>query len=360
MSEIQRWNRSYRCDVIAVQECEQEAGYEELLVSHDLAGSVEAVATRGHVHVYVRRGLPYERVGMASGAPCVAVRLRVGEGVGEAAQDCAVVAAHLPTGDSAGRRERIIVEAVRAVGAGGERLVVIGDLNVKDDGEVESLCHALDLHEARYAGFSWGVRGNAFYADSGYAGPGLRKDRVLFGSRTWAEAHLVGQGKMFFEGCEFGLSDHFGVMAYVDVDKVYASKAKQDCVTARVRRGQLVSMRDEAQQKELLEVKASGQAGREGQALAQRRAAERERAEYQRAQERGARQRRERRVALRRAAFGPDGLFAVVESVPALGPITPCSPTEVLIPALDDVPFGSWETTKDVPLRGMRNVGNTC
>ena len=149
-------------------------------------------------------------------------------------------------------------------------------------------------------------------------------------------------------------------MAYVDVDDVYDSRAKQDCVTARVRRGQLVSMRDEAQQKELLEVRASCQAGREGQVLAQRRAAERERADYQRAQERGARQRRERRVSIRRAAFGPDSLFAVTRTVPALSTVTPCAPAEVLIQALDDVPFGSWETTKDVPLRGMRNVGNTC
>jgi len=360
MSEILRWSRSYRCDVIALQECERPAGYEELLVSHELAGSTEAVATRGHVHLYVRRGVQYSRMDIGADTPCVAVRLCVGEGDGGAGQDCAVVAAHLPTGDCAGSRERILKEAVRAAGDVGERLVLIGDMNVKDDVEVESLCRELQLHEARYAGFSWGVKSNAFYKDSQYSGPGLRKDRVLFGKRAWAEAHLVGQGKMFFDGCEFCLSDHFGVMAYVDVGDVYASRAKQDCVTARVRRGQLVSMREQAQQKELLEVKASCQAGREGQALARLRALQRGRAEYQRAQDRGARQRLGRRVAMRRAAFGTDSLFAVVETVPALSTVTPCAPTDVFVPSLDEVGAGSWLTTKDLPLRGMRNVGNTC
>ena len=83
--------------------------------------------------------------------------------------------------------------------------IVVGDFNAKDD-EVDALVGRLDLREARYAGYSWGVKGNKFYADSAYMGPGLRFDRVLFCGKAWADAHLVGQGRRFFEGCEFSLS----------------------------------------------------------------------------------------------------------------------------------------------------------
>lgn len=154
------------------------------------------------------------------------------------------------------------------------------------------------MQEARYAGVSWGVKDNRFYKDSAYSGAGLREDRVLFGKKVWAEAHLVGQGKRFFDGHEFYMSDHFGVMSYVDSGDVYASLAKQDSVVARTRRGQLVALRDQAQQKELVEVRALRQAGREDLAFARRRAAERDRAEFQRGQQRAARQRRSRRAGL--------------------------------------------------------------
>ena len=132
-----------------------------------------------------------------------------------------VGAVHLPLGDCAGKRQSILQEIKKTAGDCEERVVLVGDMNAKDE-EVATVCRELGLQEARYAGYSWGVRGNGFYSDSGYAGPGLRKDRVLFGKHAWAESHLVGQGKLHFEGREFCLSDHFGVMAYVDVAEVYA------------------------------------------------------------------------------------------------------------------------------------------
>ena len=125
----------------------------------------------------------------------------------------------------------------------------------------------------------------------------------------WAESHLVGNGPVYFEGSEFWLSDHCGILAYVDLCDAYGSKAKQDLIVARARRGQLVSLRDQNQQKELVEVKARRQHGREEQALARRRAAERDRAAFQRGQKRGAQQRRKRRDELQREAFGADGFF---------------------------------------------------
>ena len=41
----------------------------------------------------------------------------------------------------------------------------MGDLNARDE-EVAALCEEFGLHEARYAGYSWGVKSNQFYADS--------------------------------------------------------------------------------------------------------------------------------------------------------------------------------------------------
>ena len=145
---------------------------------------------------------------------------------------------------------------------------------------------------------SFGALGNRFDQRLPKGGFGPRYDRVLFGDRVWAESHLVGNGPVCVDGSEFHLSDHSGLLAYVDVCDAYASTAKQDLVASRLRRAQLVSLRDGSQQRKLEEMKARRQHGREEQALARRRAAERDREEFQHAQRRGARQRRERRCLL--------------------------------------------------------------
>ena len=111
-----------------------------------------------------------------------------------------------------------------------------------------------------------------------------------------------------YEGEEFYLSDHFGVLAYVDVCDAYVSRAKQDVVATQARRGHLVRLREHGQEKELVEVKARRQVGREEQALARRRTAERDREQFQRTQRRGAKQRQERRRRLRAVGLGSEGL----------------------------------------------------
>ena len=63
-----------------------------------------------------------------------------------------------------------------------EGMLVLGDMNAKDD-EMRGVCQEVKLQEARYAGASWGVKGNKFYADVPCSGFGLRKDRVLFPKR---------------------------------------------------------------------------------------------------------------------------------------------------------------------------------
>ena len=223
-----------------------------------------------------------------------------------------IVATHLPSGQSwSGRRMQILKAAVSKAGDDGKSLMVVGDLNAKDE-EIRDVCKELRLQDARYSGVSFGAQGNRFDHSLQRMGNGSRYDRVLFGRNVWAESHLVGSGSVYFEGSEFWLSDHCGLLAYVDLCDAYGSSAKQDKIVARARRGQLVSLRDQNQQKELVEVKARRQHGREEQALARRRAAERDRAAFQRGQRRGAQQRKKRRDELQRKAFGADGFFGDV------------------------------------------------
>ena len=113
-------------------------------------------------------------------------------------------------------------------------MVVLGDTNAKDD-EVAKLCDQTSLREARYYGYSWGVKSNRFYAESHDNGP-RRYDRVLFSGPLWAEAHLIGEARRLFDGCEFCLSDHFGVLGYIHVHDCYGSKNRMHELVARSRR----------------------------------------------------------------------------------------------------------------------------
>lgn len=365
MAEILRWERAFGVDVVVLQECEERTAYRELSKVYELVGAVEAVANRGFVHVYVRLrvGIEFEQVDVGKVDPCVAVRVDFDpDGAGK--QSLVLVAVHLPAGDAVDARKRILARVLKKLGDRcKDRLLLVGDMNVNKDGEAHELCDALQMKEERYEGFSWGVPGNRFYEDMTGGGRGLRKDRVFFGDKVWAKAHLVGQCEQFFDGCKFHLSDHFGVMSYVDVSTVYGSTArKQDVIAARARRAEVASFMRQCQQKDQVETRALQQRGRDSQALEQQRARERDRESILQEQRRAARQRRSRAERLRRDAFGPDCLFADgVVSVPALYEGVPVGPAEVGIPGLSDVPRGAFSAAEAVPLRGLRRGStNMC
>ena len=249
-----------------------------------------------------------------------------------------------------------------------EGLLFLGDVNAKDD-EVGGLCDKFGLREARYHGYSWGARGNRFDADLEYNGPGIRYDRVLFAGSVWAEAHLVGQRRLFEGGADFCISDHCGLQAVVDMHGVYGSRKGSDGVVARARRGQLVALRDAAVQKELVEARNLERLGREEKELQRQRAAGMDRVEFQKAQQRAALRRTERRAALQSAASGSESLFAPgVVACLAHGTAIPCAPSAVVIRDLGAVGKGGWDVVRELPLRGLGNgrcskgccVGNTC
>ena len=245
VAEVQRWRTSLECDVVALQECEEATALPGLESLFDFAASVPAADTRGFVHLYVRRGLSWSE--FDAGRPsCVAVRIsrpELAEEEDGSEASLVIAAVHLPHGERPAQRLDVIARACRAARDAGYPLLVCGDFNAKDD-EVASLCRSTQLQEALYNGKSWMALGNRFYADSPYSGPGLRYDRHLFGAGLWAEAHLVGQGKVFFEGQEFFMSDHFGVMAYVDQSRLHAFSSKRPGVAAGARRAQLFDAKD--------------------------------------------------------------------------------------------------------------------
>jgi hypothetical protein len=143
VSELLRWSGVFGCDVLALQECEGSVGYEELLSTFELVGSAHAVETRGYVHLYVRRGVTCGRVELGSTDPCVACRLEVADGEGPS-QTLVVAAVHLPRGECASQRQRILRQIVVKSGESHEQIVLVGDMNAKD-GEVSAMCEAMKL-----------------------------------------------------------------------------------------------------------------------------------------------------------------------------------------------------------------------
>ena len=110
-AEVLRWRAAFQCDVAALQECEDGSAMGELGAEFVLVGSAEAKDTRGHVHLYVRRGVEARCLEAGAGEPCVAASVKV---PGREAEVC-VVAVHLPSGDKAVARRGVLERVVDRV-----------------------------------------------------------------------------------------------------------------------------------------------------------------------------------------------------------------------------------------------------
>ena len=365
VSEIVEWREKFGCDVVALQECEEPGAMGELLEAYDFVGSAPAKATKGHVHLYVRHGLGFERVSLGAGAgPGVAARVKVASGrSARSPEEVCVVAVHLPAGEKAAERAGVLRELLRSLdGRGVERarVLVVGDCNVRDD-EVGGLCEAASMRDASYAGRTWGVTWNRFDQDVQYRGPGMRFDRAFFGRKLFAQAHLVAQGPVVFEGVQFCASDHFGLMVYVDAADVFSLRGRGPAEAARVRRAEVSRTCEAAAEREVQEVRARRQAAREEKAVEREKAGERDRAEFSKVQQRAARRRAQRRQALYDAAFGEGSLFAldaVDEQAGGGGGVIAAS--AVAIEGTEAWRAGEWARVAGVPRIGMCNLGNTC
>jgi hypothetical protein len=358
--EVLRWEQVHKCDVVCLQECESAEACLEIGDKYAFVGSAAARANRGYVHLYVRHGVDFERCAVDASRPTVAARVEYQAAASGPSKSVVLVAVHLPTGDQAKLRRQCVEAAVRSSGEGVKEVVVLGDMNAQND-EVRGLCDKLGLREAGYQGCSWGKSTNKFYSDCSYNGPGLQYDRVLFAGAMWVEAQLIGEARRFFDGAEFCLSDHFGLLCYVDVHNAYSLRSRAGDMEARARRLRLASMKDLAVQKELVESRALLQLGREEQALARKRVALRDQGEFQQAQKKAAKERADRRKRIRGEAFGENTLFASsVVALPAVSDGVPCAPHDVWIDGLRALPMGTWSSACHLPQKGLKNLGNTC
>ena len=353
VAEVLRWRADLRCDVVALQECEDAEPMKELLDVYDFVAAAPAPKTRGYVHMYVRKQLIYGQIKLDGGLPCVAatVTVPVRENV---TRDVHVVAMHLPSGECRAERLRIVRQMLRAC-PDQKRLVLVGDWNCHDD-EAEETCRQTRLKDVIYKGASWGVRGNKFFQDSKYVGNGIKFDRVMVGAGVWGEAHLVARSRVMFEGEEFHLSDHFGVFAYCDAGDVFLRRAEGEVQrTARARQEDLRCVRERAEVMEAERIQALRQSALDRKAVEQKRVKERGRQDFQRAQQQGARARQARREQLHVAAFGPESLFAEGGC-----PDDIVSASQVRIDAFDGIGEGSWSVAAQVGRRNLVNFDSSC
>ena len=95
--------------------------------------------------------------------------------------------------------------------------MILGDFNLRHD-EQEAALEASRCQNAFYSGSSWDPR-VVQYDDKlrSYGAAGHAFDRVFFDGACWAEACLVGRGRHFSAGSGFYVSDHFAVLAVLDV-----------------------------------------------------------------------------------------------------------------------------------------------
>ena len=214
--------------------------------------------------------------------------------------------------------------------------MVLGDLNLRDAelGDWNRGGRGLGVREAAYEGFSWNPRMNRYDADEERleAKP-MRFDRVLVAGACAGCAYLVGRWRQYQLGRGFCLSDHFGVMALLDV---HSEHGRRDCSVSVVkqRRAALASLRDQAAFTERQGDAEADRVGRAESARMRQRANEFDRAEQQK------RMRAERAAAakrlrdLRDAAFGDATLFGEGgDAERLLAGSVPSAPADVSVPA---------------------------
>ena len=252
-------------DLLSLQECASASAAARLVEKYTFVGARAGHSDEaGFVHLYLKkplRQLPLELPGLPGVGCSVKLRHAV----------VAVVALHLAAGeDAAATREKHLCRAVELAGAWDETVVVLGDLNLKD-AELSELTRRplrgfgavrqVPMQEATYSGSSWFPQANRYSDEDGYATrQPQRFDRVLFRGDAFGYAYLAGRRQHFAGGKGFFLSDHFAVMALLDVDPEHGRRDQSETL-AWHRRAALARLRDQAS---FLERRGNDEASRLG------------------------------------------------------------------------------------------------
>merc|ERR1711940_448192 len=169
---------------------------------------------------------------------------------------------------------------------------------------------AYGIAEAAYSRFSWHPQKNRYSDEDGYSQRApARFDRVLFSGAVYGCAYLVGCRKQFQAGSSFYLSDHFAVLALLDVHSEH-SRGDRNLQLQKQRRAALARLRDQAALVEHQGDEEALRVGSEEAGLMRQRAAEDVQADVD-ARVRASREASQRFLdVLRSNACGKDSFFA--------------------------------------------------
>ena len=159
------------------------------------------------------------------------------------------------------------------------------------------------------------MRENLYYEEykgQGGRAPAMSFDRIFCGGAVCAAGYLVGQARCYAEEAVFALSDHYGLMALVDVNEVHGGSGERGSGVAGRRREGLGMARDQAVLQERVVVKELQAAALE-QARQQRTREEEEEGARRRRAER--RRLAEERRARYEEAFGREKFWATLSRV---------------------------------------------
>ena len=336
-AEVLRW----RPDAFSLQECRGLAALERFDADYQFLGAHAGHATKaGFVQLYVKKAFVADPVQL-SGVPGVAAVVRV------RATEVALVALHLANGsDAEGKRLKHLRRALEVATGKSRNVVLLGDMNV-GDAELAKVqrepLRRYALAEAAYGQFSWHPQVNRYSDEDGYAQRApARFDRVLFTGDVYGCAYLVGRRKQFQAGSSFYLSDHFAVMALLDVHSEHG-RGDRNLQLEKQRRAALARLRDQAALAEHQGNTEALRVGSEEASLMRQRAADDVQADVD-ARVRAARNAARRFLdGLRADACGKGSLFADGVVVTEGRPL-PAAPSTVAVPGLEGLAAGDGDS----------------
>ena len=190
---------------------------------------------------------------------------------------------------------------------------------------------------------------------------GLRYDWMLYRGILCAEGYVLNERRVFHEGAQFNLSDHYALLGFLDVHPCYGLSWRKGLAAARAGRGQLVQLRDRAILLESRQAKESLRLGMEELSSSRRRAGTQDTLLFQTAQATAVRRRRDARASAHRKAFGPGSFFAPnLHAEFALATGCPDAPHGIDIRGFESLRQTAWADLRSFLSVGLRRRGYTC
>ena len=173
----------------------------------------------------------------------------------------------------------------------------------------------------------------------------------------------MNERRVFFEGVQFYLSDHYPLLGFLDVHPCYGGAWRAGQAAARAGRGHLMQLRDQAIVLNSRHAKEMLRLGQEELLFSRQQAVMRDVSAFQSGQAKAERRRREVRAIAHSKAFGPESCFARDNKpVFAIASGSPAAPSNIFILSYDALRQTAWaDLLSFLPLKFARRRGeNTC